>query len=139
MSEAAQAFSWVVTTMQADSALMASAVGGAWQGFADIGTASPYALVAQQANADTLTMNAVRLFNSMLLQIKAVGPASNYAALVTIADRIDALFGRAGYVALTSGGVLSCYRESALVYDEIVNGAAWSNLGGLYRINLQGS
>lgn len=139
MSELAQAFNYVVTTMQADSALTTAAVGGVWQGFADIGTVPPYALVTQQANADTLTMNAVRLFNSMLLQIKAVGPASNFVALVTIADRIDALFGRAGYVTLTSGGVLSCYRESALVYDEIVNGAAWSNLGGLYRIALQGS
>ena len=138
MSETAQAFNWTVTTMQADSALMAAAPGGAWQGFAPIGTTPPFALVAQQVATDVLTMNAVRLFVHLLLQIKAVGPSNNYAALVTIADRIDALFKNQRNVALSSGGVLASYREQSLAYDELVNGAQWSHLGGLYHIELQG-
>lgn len=139
MSEIAQAFNYVVSTMQADTLLMAAATGGVWQGFADVGTASPYALVVMQSGADTLTMNAKRLFDQFTVQIKAVGPASNYGALITIADRIDALFGRVGPVGLSSGGVLACYREQPYTYEELPNGQLWSHLGGLYHIQLQGS
>ena len=91
------------------------------------------------SSQDMLTVNVKRLFSNPLLQIKAVGPSSQYAALVTIANRIDTLFGRANLAALSVGGVLSCYREQELTYDELVNGQAWSHLGGLYHIQLQGS
>ncbi len=140
MSEIAQAFQWVVSTMQADSALVAAAQGGIWQGFADIGVVAPYALVVHQSGTDVLTLQAVRLWSSLLLQLKAVGPTASYAALVVIADRIDALFKDRRSVGLSgSGGVLSCYRDGALSYSELINGAAWGHLGGLYRIDLQGS
>ncbi len=139
MSETAAAYNWTVITMQADSALMVAATGGVWQGFAPIGTIAPFALVAQQVGTDVLTQNAVRLFVSMLLRIQAIGPAANYAALVTIADRIDALFKDRRNVGLPSGGVLACYREQTLAYDNLENGAQWSFLGGLYHIDLQGA
>jgi hypothetical protein len=124
--------------MRADSALMAAAPGGVFQGFADIGTVAPYALVVQQAGTDVLTVNAIRLFTTLLFQIKAIGPTASYVTIVTIADRIDALFKRTGPTMLSSGGVLACYREQSLAYEELVNGAQWSHLGGLYRIDLQG-
>jgi hypothetical protein len=139
LSETAQAFGWIYSTMIADTALMAAATGGVWQGFADIATVGPYALYLQQSSADTLTMNARRLFVRGLFQIKAVGPTANYAALVTIADRIDALFKSVASVALSSGGILCCYREQSLAYEELVNGQQWSHLGGLYNIDLQAS
>ena len=142
MSELAQAFNWTVATMQADTALMAASTGGVFQGRADIGTVGPYTLVnAQTPGQDVLTMNVKRLFTKNTLQIKAVGPMSQYVALVTIADRIDALFGRVGPTALSSGGVLECFREQAIAYEDpkLINGQAWSHLGGLYHIDLQGS
>jgi hypothetical protein len=139
MSEVAQAFQWVNSTMRADSALMSAAVGGVWQGYADIGVTGPYTLYGQQASSDVLTMNAVRLWASILMQIKAVGPVNNYAALVTIADRIDTLFKRVGPVGLAVGGVLQCYREQSLALDEVIAGQQWSHLGGLYRIDVQSS
>jgi len=143
MSEVAQAYTWVSTTMQADSALMAAATGGVFREYAPIDTIPPFALVAQQAGVDVLTVNAVRLFVRLLLQIKMLGPSGsggNYAALVTGADRIDALFRSVRSVGLAgSGGVLDCYREQTIAYGEIVNGAPWSHLGGLYVIELQGS
>jgi len=117
---------------------MAAATGGVYQGYAPIGTTPPFAIVSQQVATDVLTVNAVRLFVSILLQIKAIGPANNYAALVTIADRIDALFKSVRDVGLGTGGILSCYREQSLSYEEIINGAQWSHLGGLYHIELQG-
>lgn len=140
MSETAQAFAWIYSTMTGDAQLMAAATGGVWQGMADIATVPPYALYLQQSNADTLTMNARRLFTRGLFQIKAVGPASNYAALVTIANRIDALFGSTSSVALSpSGGVLESYREQSYSADYPINGQPWSELGGLYQIDIQGS
>lgn len=138
MSEIAQAYQWTVTTMRADTALTAAASGGVWQGSADSGTVGPIVIVNQQAGTDALTMNAARLFVNILMQIKAIGPTSNYAALVTIADRIDALFKRVGPVGLSTGGVLSSFREQTLSYNEIINGKPYAHLGGLYRIYLQG-
>lgn len=139
MAESAQAFAWIVATAKADTALMNAAIGGVWQGFAPISTPQPYVLVVQQSGADALTMNVTRLWSGLLCQIKAIGPASNYLALVTIADRIDALFGRTGPTALAQGGVLESFREQPLAYEELVNGVQASHLGGLYRIDLQGS
>lgn len=137
--ETVQAYQWVISIMQADSALVAAAVGGFWQGNADIGVTSPYVYVGRQSGADVLTMNAKRLFVYTLLQIKAVGPVTNYATLIVMANRIDALFGRTNLIGLPSGGVLSCYRDGEIAYDDpLVNGQSWTNLGGLYRIALQG-
>ncbi len=139
MSEVAQCFQWIVSTCQADTTLMASATGGIWTGFADQGTIAPYVLIVQQASPDALTMQGVRLFARLLLQIKGISPASQFATLVTVANRLDALFKDKRNVALSLGGVLSCYRESSLAYDEVSNGVHISHLGGLYHIDLQGS
>ena len=130
--------------MQADSALMTVAVGNIWLSFAPIGTVPPFVIMNQQSATDVLTANAVRLFTDILLQIKMIGPASgvvgaNYGALIQGADRIDALFKSVRSVGLASGGVLCCYREQIVSYSELINGAAWHHLGGLYHIELMGS
>lgn len=141
MSEVAQAFSWIDATMRADSALMTAATGGVWQGVAEIGVLPPFAIYSKQADTDITNMTKTRLWASILVQIKALGPVkSNYTALVTIANRIDALFSNVRYVSLPGGGgVLECYRDGQVALDEVVNGVQWSQLGGLYRIDLQGS
>ena len=95
----------------------------------------------RQSDVDVMTLQAIRLWAGMLLQIKAVGPTAQYAALVIIADRIDELFKNQRNIPLASGGVLACYRDGQVAYEDpkLINGAAWSHLGGLYRIDLQGS
>ncbi len=141
MSEVAQAFSWVSTTMQADSALMAAAVGGVYREYAQVDTVAPFVIVSQQSSIDVNTVNGIRLFTDKLMLIKAIGPSGpggNFAALVTICDRIDALFKNVRNVGLPSGGILACYREQEISYGELVNGQPWSHLGALYRIELQG-
>src|SRR5258708_14160010 len=115
MSETSLAYTWVATTMQADSALMAAATGGVFQGFAPMDTVPPFALVARQGGSDVNTVNAVRLFVHILLRIQAIGPSGpggNFAALVTIADRIDALFKAKRNIGLSSGGILPFSREN---------------------------
>jgi len=140
MSETYQAFTWIDSTMRADSALMAAATGGVWQEFANIGTVPPFALYARQGGSDNNTMNEVRLFVHILMRIQAIGPTANYAALATIANRIDALFKNVRSVGLPGGGgVLACWRDSELAYGNVINGASWSYLGGLYHIELQGA
>src|SRR5437879_9961675 len=139
MSETSQAFKWVTSTCQGDSALTTAATGGVFQGFAGVGTSGPYALVTRQGGQDALTLAVVRIFSHIILQIKAVGPTSNYGALITIANRIDALFKRTGPTALPDGGgLIACWREQEVAYEELVNGAQWSHLGGLYHLELQG-
>src|SRR5215472_6665584 len=103
MAEAAQAFQWVLSTMQGDSALTTAATGGLFQDFAPDSaiTNPPYVIFGSQSGTDALTMNVKRLFVRLIFQMKAIGPANNYAALVTIADRIDALFGRTGQITLS--------------------------------------
>ncbi len=128
--------------MQSDAPLMAAAVGGVWREYAPVDTVAPFALVSQQAGTDVLTANAVRLFVSILLQIKMIGPSGpggNYGALITGADRIDALFKSVRSVGLGTGGILCCYREQTIAYGELVASQPFSHLGGLYRIQIQGS
>jgi hypothetical protein len=137
--EVVQAYQWIIATQKADTALTAKAVGSCWQEFAPMGTLAPYTLTVEQANTDVLTMNAYRVFASLLLQIKAVGPSANFDDLTIIANRIDALFGRVKNIPLSPGYMLSSYRESEISNGELVNGASWSNLGGLYRVLVQGS
>src|SRR5258707_3788715 len=92
MSETYQAFTWIDSTMRGDVPLMAAATGGVWQEFANIGTVPPFALYARQGGSDNNTQNETRLFVHILMRIQAIGPTANYAALATIANRIDALF-----------------------------------------------
>jgi hypothetical protein len=138
--EIAQAYQWIYTTLSADSTITSNATGGIWQGVADIASVPPVVIYNHQANTDITTMQEVRLFTSLLIQIKAVGYASNFAALVTLANRIDTLFGNVRNVGLSPGGVLCAYREGQIAYDEpLVNGRQYSHLGALYRIELQGA
>lgn len=141
MSEIYQAYAYIVGAMKNDSALMAAATGGVWQGFAPLGTTAPYALVTKQSDSDSLTMNAVRIFAQILLQIKAVGPSSDFDTLETIAKRIDALFGRSGVTTPSTGGVVfSVYRDGEISYEEEpAPGVQVSHLGGLYHIEIQGT
>lgn len=139
-SEVAMAYAWIDSTLRADSALMVAATGGVWQEVADIGTQPPYVIYAKQSDIDVSTANAIRLWASMLMQIKAVGPTAQWAAMVIIANRIDALFKDVRDVGLVgSAGVLNSHREQQIAMgDPLIAGVAWTNLGGLYRINLQG-
>jgi hypothetical protein len=38
---------------------------------------------------------------------------------------------------MTNAAILACYRESPIVMDELVSGTKWTNIGGLYRLEVQ--
>ncbi|HEX2614006.1 MAG TPA: hypothetical protein VHL10_00815 [Nitrososphaera sp.] len=122
-----------------DTALMALATGGVWEGTADLGVVAPYVAYQQQASPDVNTMNAIRIFTRKTMQIKAVGPTKQYSILAQMAARIDTLFKDERNIPLAVGGILACYRTDEIAYPDSVNGESWSHIGGLYIIELQGS
>ena len=139
-------YAYLETTLGGDSTLESMAPGGVNRAFAQPGTAVPYIITAFHTGIDTVTMNAFRVLSNLVFQIKVVGPANNTSQLAAAAARIDALLGSPpgippGAIGIVVGGVTagylySCYRDSPLVTDELVTGQLWSNIGGLYRMEL---
>lgn len=134
------AIEWLTTVLGNDSTLSGYAPGGVWRGMAPPETATPYIILSLQSGLDVVTMNAVRLMADVLLQVKAVGPATETATIANAATRIDQLIGQPPNAGTTQDGlgyVLASYRQSPLIVDELVNGDVWSNIGGLYRIEIE--
>lgn len=135
-AETIAGFTWLYNTLSGDSQLASLAPGGVWRAMAPPGTATPFVVFAMQSGTDVLTMNAARLMTDNLFQVKAVGPAKSMQAVADAAARVDDLLKRTdGTVA--GGAVLACYRESSLQLDELVTGELWTNLGGMYRLQIQ--
>lgn len=145
-SEVMLGFAFLSATLGSDSTLLGYAPGGVWRAYAPPGTATPYIIMAHQAGHTVTTMNAFRLMVDNLFQVKAVGPASGTSQIASAAARIDQLLGgppslpASGPViinAVQAGQVLSCYQESPLQVDELVNGEAWANIGAMYRMIIE--
>lgn len=131
-------YQWLLSTLSNDDALSTWATGGIWRNMAPPGTQPPYVIMAFQGGHDVITANAFRILNDLVFQVKAVGPASMTDVLAAIAARIDELIGSPPAAGTVPGGVvLSSNRESPLALDELVNGSHYSNLGGLYRLQIE--
>ena len=134
------ALEWLMTTLNADSTLTGLVTGGIWRGSAPVEAVPPYIVMNLQAGSDVLTMNGVRLYDSLLFQIKVIGPGTMTSTLLLAANEIDSLLKRTSGVPLTTdglGAILACFRESPVQIDSLVNGELWSDIGGMYRIQLQ--
>ncbi len=134
------ALEWLTTTLNADSTLTGLVTGGIWRGSAPVEAVPPYVVMNFQAGSDVLTLNGVRLFDSLLFQIKAIGPGTMTTTLLLAANEIDSLLKRTSGVPLTVdglGAILACFRESPVQIDSLVNGEIFTDLGGLYRIQIQ--
>lgn len=136
--EIAAGFAWLYSTLSSDIALMSVAPGGVWRSLAEPESATPYVIMSYQAGSDSTTMNAFRLLVDALFQVKAVGPALEIASIAVAAARIDALLGCPPGAGTTQGGYIAAsYRQSPLEVDELVSGELWTNMGGLYRLQIQ--
>jgi hypothetical protein len=125
---------WLMGVLSADSTLAGYAPGGVARAMAPASTATPFVIVGYQAGHDVTTANAVRIMADVIYQVRASGPASQTAAIVNAAGRIDTLIDSKKNQTVTGGLVLSSSRDEPLEYDELVAGAQWSNFGGLYRL-----
>jgi len=137
--EVALAFEWLYSTLSGDATLSSLAPGGVYRALAPPQlTTTPYVIFGFMSGTDTVTMNAYRIMAELTMQVKAVGPASSVAGVYQAAEQIDVLIGLVRtYTNLPAGYSLSCWRQSPLEVDELVDGELWTNCGGLYRIQIE--
>lgn len=128
-------------TLSADATLASLAPGGVWRGLAPDGTTTPFVVYAHQSGGtDTLTANAVRVLSSPLYNVRVVGPAKDTVAVEAAAAQLDVVLGSKDglrNVAVTGGLIASCFRESPFQQDEQTNAVLLTNIGGLYRIQVE--
>ena len=131
------ALEFLYSTLSGDTALAGYAPGGVWRGDAPPGTTTPFVAIEHQSGGvDTLTMNAYRVMSRPLFQVKAVGPTANLSATAQAAAEVDTLLKRTSGSA-PGGLILVCYREEPLFLDSLINGEPWTDIGGLYRTEIQ--
>ena len=128
---------WLYSTLSGDSTLLGYAPGGVWRYIAPTGTATPYIILQPQSPNDKITMNAIRIFSDDAFQVKAVAPETQFQAMINASNRIDTLINNKPVTTITGGTLLACFRERELEYNEIVNGALWQHMGGLYRLYIE--
>jgi hypothetical protein len=126
----------LTTILTGDSTFMGY-ITGVFQDIAPIDTPADYCLIGVQSpGLDTLTATGVRVLSRPLFRVKIVGPAADMATLSAAYQRADTLLALVRNDAAT--GILACYREAPLYLPEpqLINGEAWVNLGGLYRMEM---
>ena len=136
-SEGSRTATWL------QSALASLSAGGAWRNVAppnqDI--TAPYAIYIPYPGGlgDLRGVGARRIWSERYWLIKAVGPASQEAAVFALADAIDARLEHALHEAAGADCLmLSCIRiDDYGPVDEIVGAATWLNVGGIYRIRVK--
>jgi hypothetical protein len=133
-------FQWLQYVLTADATLMGYVSGNVFRALAPATTPPPYIIYGYQSGSDALTLSAVRIYSNLLYQVKVCGPASMDVTLAAAATEIDNLLKRPVGIPITSdglGAILAAYREAPIIVDSEVNGEVWSNVGGLYRLELQ--
>lgn len=134
INEATRGLEWLHTTLSGSPAVVAALPGGVWLGVAPLGTPTPYGIYGHQGGADVSGVAGVRLLSNGIYQVVAYGPLSNYAAVSSAADAIDAAIQRQSGAAGSDATTLGCVREQPLALQEVVNGVVWARIGGLYRL-----
>ena len=79
-------------------------------------------------NAQGLTLD-----TSSLYDITAIGLYDSWTPLIPVASRIHTLVQGVAYT-FPGGGSLTCVRDMTIQRPEIVEGATYRHLGGMYRI-----
>jgi hypothetical protein len=133
-------FQWIKSVLLADATLMGYVAGNVYRAMVPPTTPPPYIIYGFQSGSDVLTVSAVRIESNLLYQVKVCGPASMDVTLAAAATEIDNVLRRPVGIPITPdglGAILACYREAPLIVDSEVNGEVWSNVGGLYRLELQ--
>lgn len=127
--------------LSADSTLASLAPGGVWRGMAPDPTVTPFiAFNMQSPGPDSLTLNAVRLMSRPLYRVLAAGPAKDTVSVVAAANQLDVVLGGVQglrNIGVPGGYIASCYREMPWQQDEEVNAVLLTNIGGLYRLEIE--
>lgn len=136
MNEIARAFEWLYDTLTEDSTLATLVGARVYRGVAPQGEARPCVVYNAAAGHDVMTVGTARVITHVVVTVKAVGRNTDYAALKSVADALDAaLHGARG--SASGALVLSCYREMPLDYIEHTQTETYAHLGGQYRLLVQ--
>ena len=143
MTEIIIGLDFLINILSADTTLASLAPGGVWRSVASPNIATPFVVVAYQGGKDSLTTDGVRPLVTAIYQCKAVGPANITDTIVQAASQIDILLGGnhgLRNVGVPGGFIGSCYRDGSILMDELVAGEKFTNIGGLYSLQVsQGS
>lgn len=140
MAETTIADTWVYATLKADATLTAL-IGGSnariYRGMAPQNATYPCVVFFYQPGGRDV--RGVGTFNIMVTGswvIKAIDRVTGASSAATIAARMYTLLhGQKGSV--TGGAVLACTREEPINYVELLDGAQYQHVGGVYQIILQ--
>jgi len=134
--ETARAHEWLYSVLSNDATLNSYVSGRIYRRLAPEGATMPYVIFQYQAGHDVQAVGPYRVMSQLVCVVKAVGLATTYATLKTIADRADALL-QAASGTTADGRVLSCVRETPIDYEEVDAGVRYQHLGGQYRLYVQ--
>lgn len=96
-------------------------------------TTTPYVVVSLMSARDVAGAAGIRLWQDGLYLVRVVGKASQWTAMVSLADAIDtALQLATGNTA--DGTIIRAVREMSIAYSEVIGAEVWSHLGGQWRI-----
>lgn len=129
----ASVFDWLYDTLSADATISAAVNSRIYRNVAPVGATFPYIVMQYVSGTDVYAMGGIRVISSVVVIVKAVGSASQYAALVSLADAIDAAISGA----INGQAVLSCLRLTALDYEEERDGVRYHHIGGQYSLVVQ--
>lgn len=141
MAEVTIADTWVHATLKADATLTAL-IGGShapriYRGMAPKDAVFPCVVFFYQPGGrDVRGVGTVNIMINGSWVIKAIDRATSASSAATIAARMYTLLhGQKGTV--TGGAVLACTREEPIAYVELLDGAQYQHVGGVYQIYLQ--
>lgn len=138
MNEVIRVNEWLYTVLAADSDVTDLVGTRIYDGLAPRGATYPVIIFNFLTGSDVMAVGSIRVMNSGLYQVKAVAQATSYADVSPVADAIDSALHRASG-SVGDGAILACRREQPIVYIEQVNDLQYRHMGGLYRIQVQGS
>lgn len=137
MTEVTIADTWIYATLAADNTLTAL-IGGAtpriYRGMAPLDSAFPCVVFFYQPGGrDVRGVGTINIMVDGTWVIKAIDRKASAAVAATIAARLYYLLhGKNGSV--SGGAVLACTREEPIGYVELLDGAQYQHVGGVYKI-----
>jgi len=126
-----RAEAWITDVLNGNAALVGDRV---YAYMAPPDAVFPYIVFNFVSGVPLAVVNAIKIWEEMIYQVKAIGKTSSPASLEAIATKIEELLHRKQGT-VTNGEVLTSQHEAAVSYPELGdNGVRYHHLGGLYRI-----
>lgn len=137
MAETTIADTWLYGVLSADATLTSLVGSRIYRGMAPLEATYPcLVFFYQPGGRDVRGYGKVNIMVDGTWVVKAIDRDNSAASAATIADAIyTAIHGQSGTV--TGGAVLACVRNEPIGYVELLDGALYQHVGGVYQIIIQ--